>query len=210
MDSRALRWKNQGMVFLITIVVYFVFCTSVGTETIDNIFEHPDILKNLTPILAVVAAFFGSAAIGFVINSITVTIVCIFKPTIPGKWYTKEWNHIKIQFWNFLVEAAPTIKLGKHNFKDILNDYPCDVILSYYWQQAPEAIVKWVSRRHDVFWTMICSNFAMLFGAVVFGILFDSLTIENKKILWNEFYIASGIIFIYYVFQLYSRTLCTY
>ena len=193
MDSRALRWKNQGIVFLITLMTIYFFCTEPGEKLIKNIYTNTDNLKQLYPIVTIVIAFFGSAAIGYLINSFTVASVCIFRKREPGEWYTSEWEkNIQISFWNYLIKNAPNKNYDEFNPSVRLKEYSCDVILSYYWQQAPESLIKWVSRRHDVYWTNIAINYALGFGVGIFLVLW--LTMLEIKITEFNLYRTIGTI----------------
>lgn len=203
MESRELRWRNQGLIFLILLGVLCaagtrqgqlfvkslcIVTTGKGTAS-DSVFTVPVMIS----LGALLVTFFGSAAIGSVINWLAVALICLFKSCWPGMRYSKEWEKLSVDVQERVTGELAKIGQNTTNVDKLRSrwcQYSPDVFLSYFWQQAPEGLVKWVSRRHTVYW----SGMTTIFAAVLALLIFGTLTFYCN---WNVVWRTTGAILVF-------------
>lgn len=189
MESRESRWRSQGLIIFGFSALLYVLATDTGMKAMKDFVDNPPKDASWVALIGFLVVFFGSETVGLLLNQATLSIICIFfYHTSPGKWYSIEWerNLLHTPIWGFVRKAAQT----NDEIKKRLDSYPADVLLSYFWQQAPEKIVIWVSRRHTVYWSFCCTVSAFIVGVFIFG---SAIVVTSATVLVIPFVLLTTV-----------------
>ncbi len=175
--TRALRLRPAGILF------YLIFAFNIlSTNSSINFFTSNKIefnFQTLAAIIGVGVILFTSDAIGFIFASIHTFFwnfgTNIFKLGEGG--FSKEWKKLtfdikshlleEYQMRNTLIDTVDT----NDKIIDKLQTYTQDVLVSYFWQQAPSPIVAWAMRRHTAFFTGMSTITGIILGITISGIV---------------------------------------
>ena len=182
--TREARIRSAGILFYIVLLVTLLL-TQEGvqftTDILNNVSENTEDTQNaenrdwagtLVAVATLGTAVLTSDAIGWVFSEIT---MCILTKGRPGYFYAMEWGKITCDLKGRIIENYERPRDPQHSDKDAGLDerwkgYSADVFLSYFWQQGPEKIVQWVSRRYTRFFITASSvcGMALALGLSIF------------------------------------------
>lgn len=182
--SREIRINLSGTLFLI----FFAINVAVTNKSIDflrALFTQtnvPKIHQVIVALFGLVAIFLTSHAVGYIFSSAYLFSYTKIKSRKKrgGSFYSMESDFLSYDIKNLLrknySKTSSEDKEGQHaKFDKQWLAYEPDVFVGFFWNQAPESLVSWVSRRQTVFFAGMTNFLSIICGIVLsYGIIFYS------------------------------------
>jgi len=207
--SREIRQNLSGTLFLL----FFAINAAVTNKSIDFLralstqTNAPNIYQVIVAIFGLVAILLTSHAVGYIFNSAYLFWYAKIKSRKKqgGSFYSVEWGFLSYDIKNLLSQKYnKTLSENEGDqhakFDKQWLDYEPDVFLSFFWQQAPEPLVSWVSRRHTAFFAGMTNYLSIICGILLsYGIIF------YFDLGWSYIHIGVGLCSLYALFAMYSN-----
>jgi hypothetical protein len=187
--TRDLRFRFTGLVFFI---IFFgnLLVTQQGidlwralladvTEQVDhtetdeatNPVKDTDI-EVLVAVIGAAVVFFTSEGAGFVLSSLWMLCWNLRAgPKVSFSGYSGMWNKLSYDMKDALLARSPSSSdldavSASEELRWVIRvqGYLPDVVLSYFWQQGPEELVLWVSRRFTTYFIYMSAITAVAVG----------------------------------------------
>ena len=173
---REQRFRFLGLIFSFVFLLGLSL-TRTGWNFLSAVAEGRSLDEALVAIIGLGVVFFSSEGAGYLINSVVVFVWNIRgggKPTKGG--YSREWENLSYHLERRVIKEYHDILKRRKQRKDALFDrrvegYGADAFFSYFWQQAPEGLVQWVSRRHTALFTGWGAIVAASLGFLLSGVI---------------------------------------
>jgi len=195
--TREMRIRSAGVLFYIVLLVT-VLLTEKGCQFITSMLGSVSKNTGWAGLLLTATTFgmaiFTSDAIGWVLSAIATFVISpLLDGNMPsGHFYDMEWS--KLTYYDKLKDEITKHYKSQHDpqhsDKDAKADerrwkhYSDDIVLSYFWQQGPERIVEWVSRRYTAFFIYRSSAVGILLALIASGIVVCAKGLGASVVLW--------------------------
>jgi hypothetical protein len=189
---REQRFRFVGIIFYI-VFISNLFLSKQGSLLLYSLLSGADQFQAITGLVGLGALFFTSEAVGYVFGSIVRFFWVIWGWPEDGGYSTEWHKHLSKDLKEEILERFREIcghqELTELNAKieKRFPEYSRDVFLSHFWQQAPEALVAWTSRRNTAFfasWSSVVGILlALLSTAAIISFLEMSWTVGNTALL---------------------------
>jgi len=212
--TREARIRSAGILFY-TVLLVTLLLTDKGWQFIINIFtnmsEKADWAGTLIAVVVFGAMIFTSDAMGWVFSAITQLLLSLGGGVPPGYFYAMEWRNLTYNLKDKTIEEYEKQRALQHSDKDAGLDerwkgYSDDVFLSYFWQQGPQALVEWVSRRHTRFWVGASSAVGMALALLLSIVLTGTLHLGTTVVWWLAVIILAVVLVIFWLTSASART----
>jgi hypothetical protein len=213
--SRDLRIRSAGILFYIVLAMSLLV-THVSVNFLRNLSFQPaqtDFYQLVTAALGLGTILFTSDAIGYLFSSIHIFMWNIVRGRFhQGRGgYSAEWQRLEYDLKahiikEFSLALRSSADQDRHRkIQKRWESYSSDVFLSYFWQQAPQGIVDWTSRRHTAFFTGMSTVIAIGLGLSISAIVISAFRMGWTNANWYITAISAIVAFMLYMNAQYAR-----
>ena len=205
--TREQRQRYAGTVFYLVLAAS-LFLTESGVGLVQSLQADVDLYQAMVALVALGGVFFTSEPIGILFNAVHVFLLWNVKgwrrPEFGG--YAAEWRKLSYDLKRETVERSEALgavqdkRQRSSAAEQGWKQYGPDVFLSYFWQQAPQPLIQWVSRRHTVFFV----NRANIL-AIGIALLLSTVLIQGLGLVWTLgtccVFVASCILVVFFEYN---------
>jgi hypothetical protein len=182
--ERELRFKIAGLLFYMAAGTILV-STTRATDFIRLLAVGGQSNGYLGPVVAAVgvgAAIFTSEAVGFIFNALPLGWWRVFH----GGFYPGEWRTLTRDPKQIVKSRCDS--RGEASLPDaLLGNTSSDVFLSFLWQQGPQHVVDWVTRRYTAFHTGFASSLGIWLGCALSASTVVKYDLGGRYLTWTIF-----------------------